>query len=56
MKVQGYYTEAEDLYARSLQIQEMTLPDPYHPDLASFLNNLAVLKRTLGKYKVRTTY
>lgn len=39
---QGNYDEAEPLFTRALAIREKAL-GPEHPDVASSLNNLAVL-------------
>ncbi len=46
---QGNYGEAEPLYRRSLAILEKAL-GPEHPDVATSLNNLALLYKTLGNY------
>ena len=46
---QGRYAEAEPLYKRALAIQEKAL-GPDHPDVATALNNLAVLYRHQGRY------
>ena len=44
---QGRYAEAEPLYKRALAIREKAL-GPDHPDVATSLNNLAVLYRDPG--------
>ena len=46
---EGKYAEAEQLYERSLAILEKAL-GPEHPDVATSLNNLAVLCEMQGKY------
>ena len=46
---QGQYAQAEPLYKRSLAIWEKAL-GPDHPDVATSLNNLAVLYHTQGQY------
>ena len=46
---QGKYTEAEPLYQRALAIDEKAL-GPEHPDVATDLNNLALLYQGQGKY------
>ena len=46
---QGRYADAEPLYKRSLAIWEKAL-GPDHPDVATSLNNLAVLYREQGRY------
>jgi tetratricopeptide (TPR) repeat protein len=43
------YMEAEPLYQRAITIGEETL-GPEHPDLATYLNNLANLYRNQGNY------
>ncbi len=43
-KAQGKYAEAEPLYKRALRIDERAL-GPDHPDVATDLNNLAVLSK-----------
>src|SRR6266542_201961 len=43
------YVEAEPLYQRALAINEWTL-GPDHPDVATVLNNLALLYSCQGKY------
>ncbi len=45
----GRYDEAEPLYRRALAIGEKTL-GPNHPDVATRLNNLALLLSAQGKY------
>ena len=45
----GRYAEAEPLYRRSLAIREKQL-GPDHPDVATSLNNLADLYRSMGRY------
>ena len=45
----GQYAEAEPLLQRALQIREKAL-GPEHPDVATSLNNLAVLYRAQGRY------
>ena len=45
----GRYAEAEPLYRRSLEIREKQL-GPDHPDVATSLNNLAVLYQAMGRY------
>lgn len=40
--MQGNYNDAKPLYERSLRIQEVHLGD-HHPDIATSLNNLALL-------------
>ncbi len=47
--LQGRYSEAEPLLARSLSIIEKQLGAD-HPDVASSLNNLAGLYQSQGKY------
>ncbi|CAN0434923.1 unnamed protein product [Ectocarpus sp. 12 AP-2014] len=46
----GKYDEADPLYQRALAIDEKAL-GPYHPDVASDLNNRAGLLRAQGKYE-----
>ncbi|HEX6246049.1 MAG TPA: tetratricopeptide repeat protein, partial [Polyangiales bacterium] len=46
---QGAYARAEPLYVRALAIWEKAL-GPMHPDVATSLNNLAVLYRNQGAY------
>jgi hypothetical protein len=46
---QGKYAEAEHLYCRALSIREEVL-GPRHPNVATSLNNLAVLNQAQGKY------
>ncbi|OBQ05357.1 MAG: hypothetical protein AN482_16680, partial [Anabaena sp. LE011-02] len=46
---QGRYNDAEPLYLQSLDIWKRQLGDD-HPDVASSLNNLAVLYESQGKY------
>ena len=46
---QGRYADAEPLYKRSLAINEKAL-GPDHPDVATSLNNLAVLYEAQGRY------
>ncbi len=46
---QGKYAEAEPLYQRALAIREKAL-GPEHPNVATSLNNLAVLYHTQGRY------
>ena len=43
------YAEAEPLYERAIAIGEKTL-GPEHPNLATYMNNLALLYKTQGKY------
>ncbi len=43
------YAEAEPLYHRGLTIREQGL-GPIHPQVATSLNNLGGIHRTLGKY------
>jgi len=45
----GDYVGAEPLYRRSLAIREKAL-GPEHPDLATGLNNLALLLKIKGDY------
>ena len=45
----GRYAEAEPLYRRSLAIREKQLGRD-HPDVATSLNNLAVLYQAMGRY------
>ena len=47
--LQGKYDEAKPLYERAIAIGEKTL-GAEHPDLASWLNNLAGLLQAQGKY------
>jgi Flp pilus assembly protein TadD len=42
--IQGQYTQAEPLFRRSLAIREKVL-GPNHPDVATSLENLALLCR-----------
>ena len=42
MAAQGHYEDAKPLFERSLALREKAL-GPDHPDVASSLNNLAVL-------------
>jgi tetratricopeptide (TPR) repeat protein len=44
-RAQGQYTKAESLHQRALAIFEKAL-GPEHPDVATSLNNLALLYRT----------
>ena len=46
---QGKYDEAEPLYHEALAIDRKVLPDG-HPDIATDLNNLALLLKAQGKY------
>ena len=46
---QGRYADAEPHYQRALAIREKVL-GPEHPDVATSLNNLAVLYRAQGRY------
>ena len=46
---QGDYAGARPLYERALRIDEAAL-GPTHPDVATSLNNLAVLLRAQGDY------
>ena len=48
-ETQGKYEEAEPLYQRALAIKEKAL-GPDHPDVATSLNNLALLYKAQGKY------
>ncbi|HEV8712432.1 MAG TPA: tetratricopeptide repeat protein [Candidatus Binatia bacterium] len=45
----GHYSEAEPLYLRALTIWEKAL-GPEHPNVATSLNNLALLYRIQGQY------
>ena len=45
----GQHAEAEPLYQRALEIREKVL-DAEHPDIATNLNNLALLLRDMGRY------
>jgi len=45
----GQYTEAEPLYLRALRIWEQVL-GPEHPQVATVVNNLAILRAMQGKY------
>ena len=45
----GRYAQAEPLLKRSLQIRETKL-GPDHPDVATTLNNLALLYKKTGRY------
>ncbi|CBN74654.1 kinesin light chain-like protein [Ectocarpus siliculosus] len=45
----GEDTEADPLYLRAIEVGEKKL-GPDHPDLATWLNNQAVLLRKQGKY------
>jgi tetratricopeptide (TPR) repeat protein len=45
----GRYQEAEPLHQQALAIREQAL-GPQHPDVATSLNNLALLYRAQGKY------
>jgi tetratricopeptide (TPR) repeat protein len=47
--VQGRYAEAEALYKQALAIRERGL-DPGRPDIATSLNDLALLYRVQGRY------
>jgi tetratricopeptide (TPR) repeat protein len=49
IRVQGAYEKAEPLYARALDIREKAL-GPMHPDVATSLNNLAILYQARGAY------
>ena len=42
--IQGKYSEAKPMLERAIEIGEKTLA-PNHPDLATWLNNLALLLR-----------
>jgi tetratricopeptide (TPR) repeat protein len=53
-RIQGKYSQAEQLFKRSLAIYEKAL-GLEHPDLARIHNNLAELYRTQGKYAVFTS-
>jgi tetratricopeptide (TPR) repeat protein len=44
------YAEAQTFYQRAIAIGEQTL-GPEHPNLATWLNNLALLYKTQGKYE-----
>ena len=46
---QGNYAAAEPLYRRALAIREKAL-GPDHPDVATSLNNLALLLQKKGNY------
>ena len=46
---QGKYAEAEPLFKRALAIREKALGKD-HPDVATSLNNLALLYDSQGKY------
>jgi len=48
---QGQYTQAEQLYKRSLAIREKAL-GPDHPDVAQSLENMAALYRKTGRGKL----
>ena len=48
---EGNYSEAEQLFKRSLAIREKSL-GPDHPDVAESLSNLAEVYRAQGKYGV----
>ena len=48
-QAQGRYAEAEPLYKRALAIEEKAL-GPEHPDIATSLNNLALLYQVQGRY------
>jgi|APMI01.1.fsa_nt_gi tetratricopeptide (TPR) repeat protein len=48
--VQGKYEKAEPLYQKSLEILEKTLGKD-HPDIATNINNLALLYQAQAKYK-----
>jgi tetratricopeptide (TPR) repeat protein len=47
-RAMGRYSEASELYQRSLTISRKAL-GPEHPDVAINLNNLAVLYRRMGR-------
>jgi tetratricopeptide (TPR) repeat protein len=49
LRNQGRYSEAIPLAQRVVAIQQKTL-GPEHPDVATSLNNLAVLYRVQGRY------
>ena len=49
LQTRGAYAEAEPLFKRALAIGEKAL-GPDHPDVATSLNNLAVLYRATGRY------
>ena len=46
---QGRYADAERLYKESLALDEKNL-GPDHPDVATTLNNLALVYKTQGRY------
>ena len=46
----GEYEKALPLYQRALDIREKVL-GPQHPDVATTLNNLAVLYDSMGDYE-----
>ena len=50
MTSMGDYEKALPLYQRALEIREKVL-GPQHPDVATTLNNLAVLYRQMGDYE-----
>ena len=49
-RAQRQYAQAEPLYKRSLAIREKAL-GPDHPDVATSLENVAVLYRKTGREK-----
>ncbi|NJP12648.1 MAG: tetratricopeptide repeat protein [Leptolyngbyaceae cyanobacterium RU_5_1] len=49
LKKQGRYGEAEPLYVQSFHIREQQMGAD-HPDVATSLNNLALLYRAQGRY------
>ena len=53
--LQGRYSKAENVLERSLKIAEADLP-PYHPNLASILENLAVVENKLHHFESSETY
>ena len=46
----GDYEKALPLYQRALEIREKVL-GPHHPDVATILNNLALLYHHIGDYE-----
>ena len=54
-RTQGRYTDAEPLYQRSLEIRKKSLGED-HPDVATSLNNLALLLWRMGRLEEAVPY
>jgi tetratricopeptide (TPR) repeat protein len=54
-ELQSHHSKAEEVLERSLKIAEELLP-PYHPDLASILENLAVVENKLHHFEASEGY